>query len=94
MGRLEQALDDIIACEPVYEKVCRAAGEKLPFYQLDKVAERGLALDAISHQEAELLKRAEIGRLFAINVDDFDPSELPAAKYKDEQQNAVENNAA
>jgi acyl-CoA dehydrogenase len=94
LGRLEQALDDIIACEPVYEKVCRAAGEKLPFYQLDKVAERGLALDAISQQEAELLKRAEIGRLFAINVDDFDPSELPAAKYKDEQQNAVENNAA
>ena len=80
IGQLEQALADILASEPIYDKVCLALGKKLPFYQLDKVAEQGLKVNAITEQEAELLLKAERGRLAVINVDDFDPHELPANK--------------
>lgn len=79
-GLQEQTLDDILAAEPIYDKVCRAADERLPFFRLDEVADKGLELNAISEDEAALLRRAEAGRLKAINVDDFDPAELMADK--------------
>ncbi|MBE8167732.1 MAG: acyl-CoA dehydrogenase [Shewanella sp.] len=77
-GVQEQTFLDLIACEPLHKKVCEAAGERIPFMWLDQVAERGLALDVLTQEEADLLKRAEIGRLKSINVDDFDPEELKA----------------
>lgn len=80
MGDLEQNLDDILASEPLYEKVCNALGERLPFTQLDQVAEKGFELGVLNEQEASLLKRAEQGRLDTINVDDFDNEELVADK--------------
>jgi acyl-CoA dehydrogenase len=76
LGMLEQTLEDIIACEPIYAKICQALNSKPPFYQLDKLAEQGLACKAITQEEADLLIRTEKGRLATINVDDFDPSEL------------------
>lgn len=78
LGQLEQTLDDIIACEPIFKKVCQAIGEDLPFYALDEVAKKGLAVNAINAVEAELLCKAELGRKVAINVDDFDSNELRA----------------
>jgi acyl-CoA dehydrogenase len=75
-GRLEQAFEDIINCEAVFEKICRGLNKKLPFYQLDKVAEMGLEHNLISQTEAELLVSAETGRRWAIQVDDFDTREL------------------
>ena len=80
IGRQEQTLRDILAVEPIFDKVCRAKGEKLPFFALDKVADLGLELEIISKDEAEQLKAAEIGRLQVINVDDFDPADLLAVK--------------
>jgi acyl-CoA dehydrogenase len=80
MGRLEQTLLDILAVEPIFDKVCQAKGKKLPFMALDKVAIMGLELNAISEDEAEQLKHAEQGRLDVINVDDFDPADLLAGK--------------
>lgn len=78
LGQLEQTLLDIIACEPIFKKVCRAIDADLPFYHLDEVAKKGLAVNAINTVEAELLCKAEIGRKLAINVDDFDSQELRA----------------
>ncbi|MBA6356342.1 MULTISPECIES: acyl-CoA dehydrogenase FadE [unclassified Colwellia] len=78
LGQLEQTLDDIIACEPIFKKVCQAIGEDLPFYALDEVAKKGLAVNVINAVEAELLCKAELGRKVAINVDDFDSDELRA----------------
>jgi acyl-CoA dehydrogenase len=77
-GQLEKTLENIIACEPVFTKVCLALNEKLPFYHLDKVAQLGLEANAISAQEAQLLIKAEQGRKEIIAVDDFDASELRA----------------
>ena len=79
VGMMEQALKDILAAEPIYDRVCQAAGKKYPFMQLDKLADTGLSLNAINEQEADLLRKAEVGRLRTINVDDFDPQELAAA---------------
>ncbi|MBU2892869.1 acyl-CoA dehydrogenase FadE [Colwellia sp. D2M02] len=79
-GRLEQTLEDIINAEPIFDKVCKALNEKFPFYQLDVVAEKGLAAEVISSAEAELLVKAEQGRKWAIAVDDFDSSDIENKK--------------
>ncbi|WP_152557174.1 acyl-CoA dehydrogenase domain-containing protein, partial [Photobacterium sanctipauli] len=86
VGMIEMTLKDILAAEPIYDRVCQAAGKKMPFMQLDKVAETGLALNAINEDEAELLRRAEQGRLRTINVDDFDPQDLAAKPYQPTQK--------
>jgi acyl-CoA dehydrogenase len=76
LGQLEQTLEDIIACEPIFKKVCQAIGVDLPFYKLDEVAQKGLDANAINKVEAALLCKAELGRKAAIDVDDFDSKEL------------------
>ena len=78
LGQLEQTLEDIIACEPIFDKICRELGEHLPFYQLDLVAEKGLAGNIINQEEADLLTRTEVARKAAIDVDDFDSDYLKA----------------
>jgi len=76
VGIQEQTLKDILAAEPLFDKVCKASGKRLPFMWLDKVAAEGKALGVLSDSEIQLLERAEIGRMKSINVDDFDPAEL------------------
>ncbi|RBP80902.1 acyl-CoA dehydrogenase [Shewanella putrefaciens] len=76
VGIQEQTLLDIIASEPLHDKVCKASGKRLPFMWLDKVAAEGKALGVLSDTEVQLLEKAEIGRMKSINVDDFDPAEL------------------
>ena len=76
LGNLEKTLTDILRCEPIFERVCHAIGEKLPFYRLDIVADKGLAADAINEEEALLLRQTEIARKSVIDVDDFAHSEL------------------
>jgi len=80
-GQLELTLTNVLASEPIFNKVCQALGQRLPFLQLDKVAEQGLALKVITEVEAELLRTTELGRLAAINVDDFDNDELVSAHF-------------
>ena len=75
-GILEQTLEDIIACEPIFDKVCSALDRKLPFYQLDIAAQLGLDANAITEKEAQLLIKAEQGRKAIIDVDDFEHSDL------------------
>lgn len=82
LGDLEQTLDDVLAAEPIFERICKARKQKLPMTGLDVLAEQALADGIIDGQEAELLKRTEAGRLRTINVDDFKPEELVAATAK------------
>jgi acyl-CoA dehydrogenase len=88
MGDLEQTLENIVAAEPIYDKVCKAADKRFSFTQLDVLADKGLELGVISEEQAELLRETEKGRLRTINVDDFAPEELlggvqkPKAKRK------------
>ncbi|MFQ6372388.1 acyl-CoA dehydrogenase FadE [Shewanella sp. YIC-542] len=78
VGIQEQTLRDIISAEPLYDKVCKAAGKRFPFMYLDKLAAEGKALGVLSDDEVALLEKAEQGRLKSINVDDFAPQELVA----------------
>ncbi|GAB1065731.1 MAG: acyl-CoA dehydrogenase FadE [Shewanella algae] len=91
VGIQEQTFKDILAAEPLYDKVCKAAGKRLPFMWLDKVAAEGKALGVLSDDEVALLERAEIGRMTSINVDDFDPAELKAQSL---EQDSREEQAA
>ena len=85
MRSLPQALKDVLAAEPVFDKVSHATGKRLPFYRLNEVAQLGLELKVINENEAEQLRVAETGRLFAINVDDFEPEYLAADKSLTQQ---------
>ncbi|RLV58647.1 acyl-CoA dehydrogenase [Parashewanella curva] len=78
IGMQEQALSLILKAEPLHKKVCDAVGRKLPFMQLDKVAELGIEHEVLNEDEVKLLRQAEKGRLRSINVDDFEPAELKA----------------
>ncbi|TPV59879.1 acyl-CoA dehydrogenase [Aestuariibacter sp. GS-14] len=78
-GELEQTLDDVIAAEPVFDKVCKALGEKRQFTQLDKLADIAIEKKLITDEEADLLRRTEAGRAKIIAVDDFAHEELVAA---------------
>ncbi len=80
LGLVEKALADILAAEPLFDKVVHAANKRLPFYRLGEVADLGLELGVLSQAEAEKLRVAEAGRLHVINVDDFDPLDLAADK--------------
>ena len=79
-GLMEETLENILAAEPIFDRVCKAAGEKLPFFRLNLVADKGLELGVISEDEANLLRKTEEQRLKVINVDDFDPADLAANK--------------
>lgn len=77
-GLLEQALDDLLAAEPLYERLCQSDGLQRPFMALDKMADEGLAKQLFTEQEAQCLRQAEISRLRTIQVDDFAASQLAA----------------
>ncbi len=79
-GNIEKALKEILLAEPIYKKLCKLTGEKLPFMYLDKLANMGLERGLISKEEAQLLISAEQERLNTINVDDFEPNKLAANK--------------
>ena len=80
VGRQEQTLKDVLAVEPLFERVCKEKGLKLPFFQLDKVAQMGLEAGILSQAEADKLAAVQKARLDVINVDDFDTADLLAGK--------------
>ncbi|ACS84730.1 acyl-CoA dehydrogenase FadE [Musicola paradisiaca] len=79
-AQIEHALQDVLAAEPIHQRLCQAAGRSLPFMQLDRLAEHGLAEGTITLEEAEILQKAESSRLRTINVDDFAPDRLASRK--------------
>ncbi|WP_411705396.1 acyl-CoA dehydrogenase FadE [Edaphovirga cremea] len=79
-GLLEAALHDIVAAEPIHQRICKELGKNLPFTRLDKLAQRGLEEGRITAEEAKILSKAEESRLRSINVDDFDPEALAVKK--------------
>nr|WP_314266397.1 acyl-CoA dehydrogenase FadE [uncultured Moellerella sp.] len=81
-GLVNQALYDIIAAEPIFDRICRLAERKYSFTRLDKLAEQALEEKRITVEEAEILRQAEISRLRTINVDEFEFDELAAYSTK------------
>jgi len=85
VGLLEEALQDILAAEPVHKRLCDAMGKKLPFTRLDILAQKGLDAGHLSADDARILSRAEESRLRSINVDEFEPDALAAQKPEAEK---------
>lgn len=72
-GLLNEALSDIIAAEPLVDRLSRLAEKYVDFTQLDKLAESALAEGKVTPEEAAILCKAEASRLRSINVDEFAP---------------------
>jgi acyl-CoA dehydrogenase len=81
-GKINQALNAILAIEPIVEKISHQLGRTVPFWQLDQLAEQALMKNIISRNEADLLIAAEKHRLYAINVNEFSPDILAATCSK------------
>lgn len=83
-GLMEEALLDILAAEPIFDRICRLYEKKFSFTQLDKLADKALADKRVTQEEADILRKAEKSRLRSINVDefDFDALAVPAKKPK------------
>ena len=81
-GLVNQALYDIIAAEPIFDRICRLAERKFSFTRLDKLAEKALEEKRVTVEEAEVLCQAEISRLRTINVDEFEFDDLAAYSTK------------
>ncbi|WP_337237661.1 acyl-CoA dehydrogenase FadE [Proteus faecis] len=83
-GLMEEALLDILAAEPIFDRICRLYEKKFSFTQLDKLADKALADKRVTQEEADILRKAEQSRLRSINVDefDFDALAVPAKKPK------------
>ncbi|KHS69317.1 acyl-CoA dehydrogenase [Pectobacterium brasiliense] len=80
IGLLEEALLDIMAAEPIYQRLSKASDKPLPFMRLDQLAEQALVEGQITAEEADILTKAEASRLRSINVDDFAFDALAANK--------------
>ncbi|OEF09166.1 acyl-CoA dehydrogenase FadE [Vibrio genomosp. F10] len=78
VGRIEKALEIILQAEPIFDKVCKGLEQRKAFLALDKIAEIGLENNLIDDAEAAILRKAEVERLYVINVDDFSPEDLAA----------------
>jgi acyl-CoA dehydrogenase len=93
LGEMEETLINIVKCEPIFDRICKALGEKLPMTNLDTLADRALKAEIISKDEAVLMRKAEAGRLNTINVDDFDGQELLMSTSKKIKKPAVKRKA-
>ncbi|MFT4291887.1 acyl-CoA dehydrogenase domain-containing protein, partial [Enterobacter sp.] len=82
VGLLEEALLDVMAADPIHQKICKQLGKNLPFTRLDELAKQALAGGIIDKDEAATLVKAEESRLRSINVDDFEPEELATQPVK------------
>ncbi|WP_225085558.1 acyl-CoA dehydrogenase FadE [Pectobacterium colocasium] len=94
VGLLEEALLDIIAAEPIYQRLAKASDKPLPFMRLDQLAEQALVEGQITAEEANILTKAEASRLRSINVDDFAFDALAANKPKPVAQSERKTEAA
>ncbi|EOL9005838.1 acyl-CoA dehydrogenase FadE [Cronobacter turicensis] len=82
VGLLEQALLEVMAADPIHQRICKEMGKNLPFTRLDELAKRALKEGRINEDEAAVLIRAEESRLRSINVDDFEPDALATQPVK------------
>ncbi|EOC1455111.1 acyl-CoA dehydrogenase FadE [Cronobacter sakazakii] len=82
VGLLEQALLEVMAADPIHQRICKEMGKNLPFTRLDELAKRALKEGRINEDDAAILIRAEESRLRSINVDDFEPDALATLPVK------------
>lgn len=88
VGQLEAALEDVIAAEPIHQRLCKQLQKSFSFTRLDELADSWLQENRITEQEAEILRRAEQSRLNTINVDEFSADQLATKPLHSGVQNS------
>ena len=86
LGRYEHTLSLISEAAPLYKKLYKAIKKKqLPKLPLDLLSQKALEEGVLTKEEADLLERAELARVDAIQVDEFTLDEYnntnPKAPY-------------
>jgi acyl-CoA dehydrogenase len=82
LGRLEDALDRVVAAEPVEQKLREAVREERLTGRADAaLLEEGVATGIITEGEAELVRLARAARTEVIQVDEFPASATVSAKH-------------
>lgn len=94
VGLLEEALVDVMAADPIHQRICKELGKNLPFTRLDELARNALAKGLINQEDANVLNKAETSRLRSINVDDFEPAELATKPLKKQEEKVRKVEAA
>ncbi len=51
VGLLEEALLEVMAADPIHQRICKELGKNLPFTRLDELAHNALAKGLISQDE-------------------------------------------
>jgi acyl-CoA dehydrogenase len=78
LGRLEHALEAVIAAEPIERKLLEAAHLRFDYARPDETIARALEIGAIDDGEAERLRVAARAMRSAIDVDAFAAESTPA----------------
>lgn len=76
VGRMEVALDKVLAAEPVEAKLATALKVKLNVMNLEESITRGLSEGVITTEEADILREGSQATLDAILTDEFTPEEF------------------
>ena len=80
VGRMNALLPEVIAAEPVERKFAKALkSASVKALDADAQLAEAVQIGAISADERKLLERVRAAMQEFIDVDDFDPAELPAA---------------
>lgn len=87
VGRMEVALDKVLAAEPVEAKLQSALKMKLNVSNLDEAIARGLKEGIISNDEARILQEGADATLQAILTDEFTPEEFARYVVAEQEEN-------
>ncbi len=83
IGRMNALLPDVIAAEPIERKFSKAMKSgQVTAHEYAEQLQQAQEAGAISEAERALLQKVHDATAEFINVDDFDPSELVAAKVR------------
>jgi acyl-CoA dehydrogenase len=80
VGRLEYALEAVIAAEPVERRLAQEARLRFDYARPDEAIEAGIEAGALDAREAQLLRDAARAMRTAIDVDAFAPDRTGAAR--------------
>ncbi|HET9680144.1 MAG TPA: acyl-CoA dehydrogenase, partial [Gammaproteobacteria bacterium] len=98
IGRLENALEQLLVAEPIEARLQKALKAKLTPVNQEVLISQALEQEVITKDEAQLVRDAESAVLDALQVDEFTPDQLArftqGSKQSDDADAASSQNAA
>ncbi|MGE3920508.1 MAG: acyl-CoA dehydrogenase [Gammaproteobacteria bacterium] len=83
IGKMEEILAQVIACEPIDKVIAKAKHDHvIKGHDFDELVTDALAKQVIDEQQAKEIRSAHEARLSIIAVDDFDPKDLTGSRLE------------